>query len=202
MTGDCCKCDPSSNTWISWFSCSFKFKTLVTASTALVAGVGAVFTLYPEQTKKALFWTSAAVATAFIAKDVYTILPKVTYSQEREVTILEGINFINLQDGESFISASLCKLSKSFTIINNFNAEQGHLKFSCSQKIDLSFKDASVDHYWWWMTVLNIKGNETISTIYFLGDVNIQPEKLLFPKKIEQPEEILGKIEQPEETLF
>lgn len=181
MTGDCCKYDPGDNTLSSWFTCSFKFKTLVTTGATLVAGVGTVFTLYPEKTQKVLFSTFTAVATVFIAKDVYKILPKVTYSQEREIIITEGINFINLQDGESFVSASLCKLSKSTTIINNFDSDQDHLRLFCSKKIDFTSKDLSVDHYWG-VTVLTIQGNEDISKLYFIGDINIHPEDILFGK--------------------
>ena len=165
----------------SWFTCSFKFKTLVTTSAALVAGMGTIFALYPEQTKKVLFLSSAASA-ALATEYVYKMIPKVTYSQEREVIINEGINFINLQDGEDFVSASLCKLSKSITVINNFDPEQDHLRLFCSKKIELASENVSVEHYYNLMTILTIQGNQDISKIYFLGDINIQPEDILFGK--------------------
>ena len=179
MTGDCCKCDPDDNTWISWFTCSFKFETLVISGTALVTGVGTVLTVYPI---KNIVWNSTKIAVfSALMYEGYKILPKVTYSQENDITISEGINFINLMDGEDSVSASLCKLSKSITVINNFNTEQDHLRLFCSKKIDLSSENVLVNHYWG-ITVLTIQGNEDISKIYFLGDVNIQPEDILFGK--------------------
>ena len=181
MSSGCCNCSPTDNTWYGWITCSYKFNTLLAAGAALVAGATTIFTLYPEQTKKVIFYNSAILGAAIVLNYVYEALPKFTYSQEKDVTIDVGLNFIKLQDGEDLVKASLCKLSKSITIINNFDPDQDNLRLFCSKKIDLSSDNLSIDHYWG-MTVLTIQGNEDISKIYFLGDVNIKPEDVLFGK--------------------